>query len=100
MGERIKVFEKNLTLQQRLGDMKEIPWTNIIDSINDVWPSIQAIFKQTELGEGVVASAILVAPLDKSFAPYRASRGAGRSNSNVSVICCRCVFVVMSRNYP
>ena len=37
MGERIKVLEKELTLQKPLGDMKEILWANIIDSINDVW---------------------------------------------------------------
>lgn len=24
-------------------------WTNIINSINDIWPSIQVIFEQTEL---------------------------------------------------
>lgn len=44
MGERIKVLEKELTLQEPLGDMKEILWANIIDSLNDVWPSIQVIF--------------------------------------------------------
>jgi len=49
MVERIKVLEKDLTLQDPLGDMKEILWANIIDSINDVWPSIQIIFEQTEL---------------------------------------------------
>ena len=31
--------------------MKEILWANIIDSINDVQPSIQIIFEQTELVE-------------------------------------------------
>ena len=45
-------------LQQPLGDMKEILWTNIIDSINDVWPSIQVIFEQTELVK-VATKAIL-----------------------------------------
>ena len=49
MGERIQILEKDLTLQQPLGDMKEILWSNMIDSINDVWPSIQVIFEQTEL---------------------------------------------------
>jgi len=44
MGERIKVLEKDLTLQQPLGDMKEMLFTNIIDSVNDVWPTIQVIF--------------------------------------------------------
>lgn len=49
MGERIKVLKKDFTLQKPLGDMKEILWANIIDSINDVWPFIQVIFEQTEL---------------------------------------------------
>ena len=49
MVERIKALEKDLTLQEPLGDMKEILWANIIDSINDVWPSIQIIFEQIEL---------------------------------------------------
>ena len=49
MGERTKVLEKDLTLQQAVGDMKEIVWVNIIDSVNDVCPSIQVIFEQTEL---------------------------------------------------
>ena len=40
MAERIKAPEKDLTLQEPLGDMKEILWANIIDSINEVWPSI------------------------------------------------------------
>lgn len=40
MAERIKALEKDLTLQQPLGDMREILWANTIDSINDVWPSI------------------------------------------------------------
>lgn len=47
MVDRIKVLEKDLTLQEPLGDMKEILWANIIESINDVWPSIQIIFEET-----------------------------------------------------
>jgi len=49
MGERINVLEKDLTLQQPLGDMKEILWANVVNSINNVWPSIQVIFEQTEV---------------------------------------------------
>ena len=49
MVERIKFLENDFTLQEPLGDMKEILWTNIINSINDVWPSIQVIFEQNEL---------------------------------------------------
>jgi len=49
MGERIKFLEKDLTLQQPLEQIKEMLWANIIDSVNDVWPSIQVIFEQTSL---------------------------------------------------
>ena len=49
MGEKIKVLEKYLTLQKPLGQTKEMLWANIIDFINDIWPSIQVIFGKTEL---------------------------------------------------
>ena len=49
MVERIRILEKDLTLENPLGDIKDILSTNIIDSINDIWPSIQVIFEQTEL---------------------------------------------------
>ena len=49
MVERIKVLEKDLKLKEPLGYMKEILWANIIDSINEVWPSIKIIFEQTKL---------------------------------------------------
>lgn len=44
MRERIKIIKKYLTLEKPLGQTKEMLWTNIIDSINDIWPSIQVIF--------------------------------------------------------
>ena len=44
MVERIRILEKGLTLENPLGDIKDILWTNIIDSINDIWPFIQVIF--------------------------------------------------------
>ena len=40
MEERIRVLEKDLTLEKPLGDMRNILWANIIDFINDIWPSI------------------------------------------------------------
>ena len=49
MTETIKTLEKDLTLENLLRDIREILWTNIIDSINDIWSSIQIIFEQTEL---------------------------------------------------
>ena len=44
MEERIRALEKDLTLEKPLGDMRNILWANIIDSINDIWPSIHIIF--------------------------------------------------------
>lgn len=47
ISERIKVLEKDLTLEKPLGKTKEMLWANIIDFVNDILPSIQVIFKQT-----------------------------------------------------
>ena len=49
MNERIKILEKELTLNEPLGQAKEQMWANIIDSVNDIWPSIQVIFEQFDL---------------------------------------------------
>jgi len=49
MSERMKLLEKDLTLDKPLGKTKEMMWANIIDSINNIWPSIHVIFEQTEL---------------------------------------------------
>ena len=49
MTERIKTLEKELTLNEPLGQAKEQPWANIIDFVNDIWPSIQVIFEQIDL---------------------------------------------------
>jgi len=49
MNERIKNMEKELTLKEPLGQAKEQLWANIIDSINDILPSIQVIFEQIDL---------------------------------------------------
>ena len=43
MTDRIKTSEKDLTFENPLRDMREILWTNIINSINDIWSSIQII---------------------------------------------------------
>lgn len=40
MVEIIRILENDLTLEKPLGDIKDILWTNIIHSINDIWPSI------------------------------------------------------------
>ena len=45
MNERIKGLEKELTLTEPIGKAKEQLWDNIIDSVNDIWTSIQVIFE-------------------------------------------------------
>jgi len=42
-------MERDLTLKEPLGESKEKLWSNIIDSINDIWPSIQVIFEHIVL---------------------------------------------------
>jgi len=49
MNERIKSLEKELTLKEPLGEVKEQLWANIINSINDIFPSIQVIFEKIDL---------------------------------------------------
>ena len=49
MNERIKSLEKELTLNEPLGQAKEQLWANIIDSVNDIWPSIQVMFEHNDL---------------------------------------------------
>jgi len=49
MTKRIRTLENDLTMEKPLRDIREILWTNIIDSINDIWSFIQIIFEQTEL---------------------------------------------------
>ena len=40
MTNRIKTLEKDLTFEKPLRDIREILWTNIINSINDIWLSL------------------------------------------------------------
>ena len=49
LTERMKILEKELTLKEPLGQAKEKLWANIIDSINDIWPSTQVIFEKNDL---------------------------------------------------
>ena len=49
LTERTKNLEKGLTLKEPLGQAKEQLWANIIDFVNDIWPSIQVIFEQNDL---------------------------------------------------
>ena len=45
----VKALEKDLTLEKPLKEIKEIIWTNIIQSVYDVWSSIQIMYEQNEL---------------------------------------------------
>lgn len=47
--ERIHKLEKELTLKEPLAQAKQHLWANIINSVNDIWPSIQVIFEQKDL---------------------------------------------------
>lgn len=46
---RIQKLEKELTLKKPLSQEKQQLWANIINSVNDIWPSVQVIFEQKDL---------------------------------------------------
>ena len=45
----VKALEKYLTLERPLKEINEILWDNIIQSIKDVWPSIQIMYENNDL---------------------------------------------------
>ena len=45
----IHKLEKELTLKEPLAQAKQKLWANIVNSVNDIWPSIQVIFEQKDL---------------------------------------------------
>ena len=45
----VRALERDLTLEKPLREIKEILWTNIIQSIKYVWPSIQIMYEQNDL---------------------------------------------------
>jgi len=49
LTERIQKLGKELTLKEPLAQAKQQLWANIINSVNDIWPSIQVIFEQKDL---------------------------------------------------
>lgn len=49
MTQQIKALEKDLSFEKPLTDIRKILWTNIVDSINDIWSSIHIIFEQVDL---------------------------------------------------
>ena len=46
---KVKTLEQELTFDKPLAEIKKILWNNIIQSINDVWASIQVIYEQIDL---------------------------------------------------
>lgn len=41
----VKVLEKDLVMERPLSELKEILWYNIIQSIKNIWPFIQIIYR-------------------------------------------------------
>ena len=51
LDDRIHWLEKELSLKEPLAQLKQHLWANIINSVNDIWPSIQVIFEQNDLAK-------------------------------------------------
>jgi len=49
--EKLQKSEKEPSIGNTLGRVKEIIWNNIINGMNDIWPNIQIIFEQKKLAE-------------------------------------------------
>ena len=49
LNDQLKKLEKDLTLKEPMAQAKQQLWANIIESINDIWPSIQVIYQQKYL---------------------------------------------------
>ena len=49
LSEEVKKLQKELTLKDQIAYIKNYLWNNVIESIHDVWPSIQVIFEKREL---------------------------------------------------
>ena len=45
----VKALEKDLTLEKPLREINKIIWDNIIQTIKDIWPSIQIMYEQNDL---------------------------------------------------
>ena len=46
---KVRALEKDLSLNMPLAEIRGIFWTNITQSLNDVWRSIQTIYEQIDL---------------------------------------------------
>ena len=49
LNDRIQNLENELKLAEPLSQAKKKLWANIINSVNDIWPSIQVIMEQKDL---------------------------------------------------
>lgn len=49
LTDKIDKLEKELSLKEPLAQEKQQLWANIINSINDIWPSIEVIFEHKDL---------------------------------------------------
>lgn len=49
--ENLQKSEKEHSIGNTLGRVKDIIWHKVIDRMNKIWPSIQIIFQQKELVE-------------------------------------------------
>lgn len=47
--ERFQKEQKESAIRNTLGQVKEIIWADIMESLNGIWPSIHIIFEQKEL---------------------------------------------------
>ena len=43
--EKLQKVERDTSIGQTLAQAKEIIWINVLDSMNEIWPSIQIIFE-------------------------------------------------------
>lgn len=60
---KVKTLENDLTFDKPLAEIKKILWANITQSINDVWSSIQVIFKQIDLVKAAEGDIQKIRPL-------------------------------------
>lgn len=49
LNKQLKMLEKYLTLKEPMAQAKKQLWANIIEVVNDIWPSIQVIYEQKDL---------------------------------------------------
>ena len=49
LKKKVRTLEKDLTMDKPLEKIKGILWTNINQSLSNVWPSIQTIYEQIDL---------------------------------------------------